>query len=107
LNKPISSNTQTALDLKAIVTYYSTTIADTDWTGSGPYIATKTVTGIASTDRPIADLDLSAVSFADVEDKQADWALIYRVEASGTNEIKFYAINEPTQSLVVQLGVVK
>jgi hypothetical protein len=60
-----------------------------------------------STDRPIADLDLSAVTFADVEAKQTDWALVYRIESSDTNEVTFYATEEPTEELVVALQVVR
>jgi hypothetical protein len=99
--------TTTAVAEKSEVDFYTTTIAVADWTGSGPYTAVKTVSGILSTDQPIADLNLSAVDFADVEAKQTDWALVYRIESSDTNEITFYATEEPTEELVVALQVVR
>lgn len=74
---------------------------------SDPWIATKTVSGISVSDAPIVDINLSNVAFADVEDVQSDWALVYRVEASDDNEIKFYALEEPTQNLTVQIQVVR
>jgi hypothetical protein len=92
----------------ADVFFFTTTIADTDWTGSeAPYTAVKTVSGILSTDRPILDLDLSAVAIGNVAAKQADWALVYRAAATDTNEISFFATDEPTESLVVQIKVVR
>jgi len=60
-----------------------------------------------STDVPIVDIDLSAVAFDDVEDVQGDWALVYRVEASGENEIKFYSKDEPLSNLNVTIQVVR
>ena len=81
-----------------------------DWTqasGSDPWIATMTATGVLSTDTPMADIDLSSVSYADVSDVQDDWALVYRVEASDDDEIKLYATEEPTKDLTVQIKVVR
>ena len=66
-----------------------------------------TVSGILSSDRPVVDLDLSGVAFADVEDVQADWGLVYRVEASDDDELKFYATEEPTEEFPVQIKVVR
>ena len=82
------------------------TIADTDWTGSDPYIAAKTISGILSTDVPIVDLDLSEVLFADVPAKQANWAQVYRVVTS-TDTVTFYATASPTESLPIQIKVVR
>ena len=93
---------------------FSTTItgsnASSDWTqatGSDPYIATMTVTGILSTDTPVVDINLSSVTYADVPDVQNSWALVYRVEASADDEVKFYATNEPVEDLTVQIQVVR
>jgi hypothetical protein len=101
----------------ADVAYYTTTIVgsdgSTDWveetTGDwdGAFIATKTVTGITATDRPLIDLDLSAATFLTYEALQTDYALIFRVEASDTNEMKFYASAEPVEDLVIAIKVVK
>ena len=72
-----------------------------DWTqatGADPWIATLTVSGILSTDRPIVDIDLSSVAFANVQAVQTGWSLVYRVEASADNQIKLYATAEPAPS---------
>jgi len=103
----------TFLDAAASAVYTSTiegSDGTSDWTqasGSDPWIATKTVAGILSTDHPIVDINLSAVTYADVPDVQNDWALVYRVEASDDDEIKFYATDEPTEDLDVQIKVVR
>jgi hypothetical protein len=92
----------------ANVFFFTTTIAAVDWTGaSAPYSVAKTVTGILDTDRPIVDLDLSAVDYADVAAKQADYALIYRAAATDDDEITFFATDEPTEELVIQIKVVR
>jgi hypothetical protein len=67
----------------------------------------KEITGILDTDRPIGDLDLSAVDYADVAAKQADYALIYRAAATDDDEITFFATDEPTEELVIQIKVVR
>lgn len=86
---------------------FNLTIAPADWTGSDPYVATMTVSGILSADVPVVDIDLSSVAFADVADTQSDWALVYRVEASADDEVKFYATEEPAKDLDVQIKVVR
>ena len=81
-----------------------------DWTqdtSSDPWIATIAVAGLLSTDVPIVDIDLSSVPFADVPDVQADWALVYRVEASDDDELKLYATDEPTADFELTIKVVR
>ena len=91
----------------ANVVYLTTTIATTDWSGTDPVTAVKTVSGVLSTDKPLIDIDLSAVAFANVEDKQTEYAKIYRVAATDANEITFYALEAPTEELVIQIKVVR
>jgi hypothetical protein len=76
-----------------------------DWDEA--FIATKTVSGILDTDQPIIDIDLSSLTFATYEDVQTDYAKIFRVEASDTDEIKFYASEEPAKDLEIQIKVVR
>ena len=79
--------------------FLTATLNSSDWTqatASDPWIATKTVSGILSTDRPIVDIDLSSVSLSNVHTVETSWSNLYRVEASADNEIKFYATNQPT-----------
>jgi hypothetical protein len=101
----------------ADVFFFTTTIDGTvvsgDWvqatTGNweDAYIATMAVTGILDTDRPIIDLDLSAATFLTFEALQDDYALIFRVEVSDDDELKFYASEEPTEDLTIAIKVVR
>ena len=93
---------------------FSTTVEGSDGTsdwsqasGSDPWIAVKTVSGILSTDSPIVDINLSSVAFADVPAVQNDWTYVYRVEASDDDELTFYATEEPVEDLTVQIQVVR
>ena len=103
----------TFLDAAASAVYTSTiegSDGTSDWTqasGTDPWTATKTVTGVLATDHPIVDINLSAVTYADVPDVQSDWALVYRVEASDDDEIKLYATDEPAKDLTIQIKVVR
>ena len=96
-NKPVSTSVQSAID--NISQVFTATVtgsnATSDWTGSDPYVATITVSGILSTDTPIVDIDLSNETFANIFSVEDDWALVYRAEASADDEIKLYATNEP------------
>jgi hypothetical protein len=91
---------------QAVVAFYPVEIAVEDWTGSEPAIATKTVNGITSTDIASVDIDLSDVNFADIEEQQDNWALVYRAEGQ-TDAVKFYATETPDVTLKVQIKVVK
>lgn len=100
------------LDAGSITT--STTVEGSDGTSdwsqaseSDPWIATKTVSGLLSTDRPIIDLDLSSVAYADIATAQAAWSTIYRVEASADDELKVYATAEPAPSFSILITVVR
>jgi hypothetical protein len=76
-----------------------------DWEDA--YIATKTLAGILSSDQPVIDIDLTGLTFANFEAVTDDYALIFRVEASGTDELKFYASEEPTEDLTINVKVVR
>jgi hypothetical protein len=76
-----------------------------DWEDA--YIATKTLAGILSTDQPVIDIDLTGLTFANFEAVTDDYALIFRVEASGTDELKFYASELPSQDLTINVKVVR
>jgi hypothetical protein len=69
--------------------------------------AVKTVSGVLSTDKPLIDIDLSSVAFGDVEAKQTEYAKIYRVAATDDDEITFYALEAPTEELVINIKVVR
>jgi hypothetical protein len=50
---------------------------------------------------------LSSATFLTFEALQDDYALIFRVEASGANQLKFYATDEPTEDLNINVKVVR
>jgi len=79
----------------------------TQATGADPWIATKTVTGILSTDRPTVSLDISSETYADGLFLQTVWNYVYRVEASANNEIKLYSIEEPVSDFDIVIQVVR
>ena len=85
--------------------FFSTTINTGDWTGSDPYVATKTISGILSTDTPIVDIVLTGVYEDDLEILE-QWGNIYRITASNNN-ITIYSQNEISIDLPIQLKVVR
>ena len=114
-----NTNTDRTLDLPdssgalATAATFNATILGTevsgDWaqaSGTDPWLATVAVTGLLSTDEPIMDIDMSGVDFADVEDVQGDWALVYRAVA-GNNSLTLYATDEPASDFDVILKVVR
>ncbi len=85
----------------------STTVLTTDWSGTGPFIATMQVTGLLSSDVPVVDLDLSSVNFSDVPAVLSEFAAVYRVEASDDDELKVYALAQPTEDISLSIQVVR
>jgi hypothetical protein len=107
-NQVLKYNTSTQVfENQNNVDYFTTTIATGNWSGTDPVTAVKTVSGVLSTDKPLIDIDLSSVAFANVEAKQTEYAKIYRVAATGANEITFYALEAPTEELIIQIKVVR
>jgi hypothetical protein len=50
---------------------------------------------------------LTGLTFANFEAVTDDYALIFRVEASGTDQLKFYASDLPSQDLTINVKVVR
>jgi hypothetical protein len=75
---------------------YTTTIETTDtWTDqTGYYTLAKTVSGVRADDNPVADLDLSSATVADIPDILIEWSNIYRIQTT-ENTLTFYALEEP------------
>lgn len=86
---------------------FTVSVPTSAWTGTGPHTAVLTVAGISVTDNPIVDIDLSGVAFADVEDVQADWGLVYRVAATANNQLTLFATDEPTENFTINAKVVR
>jgi hypothetical protein len=102
------TNLQVALDAKATQqTFTGISAPSSGWAGTGPYTNVITVTGLLATDSPIVDINLSGVTYADVEDVQADWGLVYRVAATANNQLTLYATDEPTENFTLTVKVVR
>jgi hypothetical protein len=83
------------------------TIATTGWSGSvAPFTLAVTVTGISEADRPVIDIDLEGVTYANVESHSEAWSLIYRAVTTA-NTITFYAKEVPTTQIKVIAKVVR
>jgi hypothetical protein len=80
---------------------------ETTGTWEGLYTTTKTVTGVLTTDTPFIDLDLSGANATTILDIQTDFSKVLRVEVSANNQLKFYAGEEPTLDLPLNIKVVR
>jgi hypothetical protein len=102
------AQTYTKAEVDALAqTFTGISAPSSGWTGTGPYTNVITVAGLAATDSPIVDIDLSAVTFADVEDVQADWGLVYRVAATAANQLTLFATETPTKNFTLIAKVVR
>jgi hypothetical protein len=82
------------------------TIPTTGWSGTAPATLAVTVTGITEADRPVIDIDLADVAFANVEAHLTAWSLIYRAVTTA-NTITFYATEVPATQIKVVAKVVR
>jgi len=91
--------------------FFSASVTGSDgtssWSGSDPVTAAITVSGLLSTDVPVVDIDLTGVAFADVPDVQADWGLVYQVEATADDELTLYATEEPVKNFSLTIQVTR
>ena len=85
---------------------YTASLANTSWTGSGPFTKEVTVTGILSTDNPTIDVNFSTIDFADVANITSSWALVYRAVTTD-NTVTFYATTVPSLTIPLDIKVVR
>lgn len=97
---------RTAEHVDSRIRTYTVTIETTDWSGSEPAQATKSITGLLETDNPFLDIDLSSVTFANIETVQTEYAKIYQGTTSN-GSITFDALDTPTENLALVLKVVE
>ena len=101
-----NTNFVDGLGEKAEVETLTGTLLSTGWAGSSaPYSQTITVTGMASTDEPIADVTFSGVYLDDISIASA-WSKVYDLETS-TNQVTFYADEIPSVNVTVRMKVVR
>lgn len=86
------------------VNEYGSTALASAWTGTNPSVLALTVTGLLATHKTVLDVDLSSVTFANIDGVQADYALIYRAVPTA-NTLTLYASKKPTKDLSLKLVV--
>jgi hypothetical protein len=93
----------------AAVQYFTASFTTASWNeGEGfEYIASGTLTGLLSTDRPLVSLDLSGVDFFEIADVAVEFQTVYRVEASDDDELTLYATAIPTVDFDLLIQVVR
>ena len=87
--------------------YYHVTFKASNWSSSAPYTQTVSVSGIKSSDNPIADINMSAATSSNSADLLGAWMLVGRI-ATADGKITAYCYEEkPTVDISVNLMVVK
>lgn len=86
---------------------WNISVATSDWTGTGPYTAVKTLTGILTTDIPITDINMASVVFGDVPDVLGEYAAVYRIEVTDDDELTIFATSEPTEPFDFRVIVIR
>lgn len=108
-SKPVSTATQTALNLKAdtttvtALTAMKTATITTTWSGtSAPYTQTIAVTGITSTDCPLITPVYSATLATAILEKTA-WNLVGKIETGSGNITVTCFSEKPVTAINIQL----
>lgn len=90
----------------AVSMYYTGSIP-TGWSGSAaPFTKVVTLNGIRATDHPIVDL-LPSSTYTDAEKQIEAWGSIYKVVASADNTLTFYATDEPSVAIPIQVRCIR
>lgn len=95
-----------ALNGKAVVTTFDTTLS-TSWTGSSaPYTQTVSVSGVLSTDNPIVDVVLSSTTSTAIS-QLAGWGCVSKITTSNGSITATCFEEKPTVSIPIQMCVVR
>lgn len=96
---------QTSINEKAAKAYYTATL-ETAWTGSdAPYTQTVNVPGLLATDKPVVDVEASAIP-ATAEAELTAFGKIYRIETAD-GQLTAYASDAPTTAITLQILCVR
>ena len=90
----------------AVSMRYTGTIPANGWTGGDPYVQTITLSGIKATDYPMVDL-LASSTYATAEEQIDAFGCIYKVVASANNSLTFYATDEPSVDIPIQVRCIR
>ena len=96
----------TQLNNKATTNLYTATLLSSGWSSSAPYTQTVSVSGILSTDTPIADVVLDVVTSTAMSQISA-WMCISKIETADGSITATCLENKPEIDIPIQLKVVR
>lgn len=96
----------TQLNTKATTNLYTATLLSSGWSSSAPYTQTVSVSGILSTDTPIADVVLDVVTSTAMAQISA-WMCVSNIETADGSITATCLEEKPTIDIPIQLKVVR
>ena len=96
----------TQLNNKATTNLYTATLTSSGWSSSAPYTQTVSVSGILSTDTPIADVVLDVVTSTAMTQISA-WMCVSKIETADGSITATCLENKPEIDIPIQLKVVR
>ena len=96
----------TQLNNKATTNLYTATLTSSGWSSSAPYTQTVSVSGILSTDTPIADVVLDVVTSTAMTQISA-WMCVSNIETADGSITATCLEEKPTIDIPIQLKVVR
>ena len=96
----------TQLNNKATTNLYTATLLSSGWSSSAPYTQTVSVSGILSTDTPIADVVLDVVTSTAMAQISA-WMCVSNIETADGSITATCFENKPEIDIPIQLKVVR
>ena len=96
----------TQLNNKATTNLYTATLTSSGWSSSAPYTQTVSVSGILSTDTPIADVVLDVVTSTAMTQISA-WMCVSNIETADGSITATCFENNPEIDIPIQLKVVR
>lgn len=96
----------TELNNKATTALYNATLTSSGWSNAAPYVQTVNISGILTTDTPIADVVLDSNTPTAISQISA-WACVSKIETSNGSITATCLENVPTIDIPIQLKVVR
>lgn len=96
----------TQLNNKATTALYTATLPVSGWSASAPYTQTVSVSGILSTDTPVADVVLNVVTSTAMSQISA-WMCVSKIETANGSITATCLENKPEIDIPIQLKVVR
>lgn len=98
----------TLISQKATTARYSATLPTSGWSDSAPYAQTVSVSGVLTTDDPIADIDMSSASTSTQGTALLDaWNLIGRIKVNDGSITVYCYEEKPEVDMTISLKVVR